>query len=475
MAPSTKMTSTIQLLLSPSSLFYLLVFTSTLVWGSVKHSQGYSVTPTVFKSWSKLLLSAMQPATATSLAQFSLQSTVMAWCFVRLVWPQYSSLFSSCQDDESSWCVSHDQLFLLGCGAVTGLFLWLRYHFHSGSCVSFPVIYKETTSQIKQQMKPLLLSSAKQGLHVLKYYYVLYFMATLAISSGLPLAPTSSFFSLSLFAAALSLTTLVIIVNTTRLKVFSIFLTAPLPSQPLEQLIPSLSPSSPLLNLLSLQYLARLTSTSSSARSTIFSLSQPGGHPHSWQAVSQACLETVDSISSSISNLSSPKPPPASTPAPKPQLQQITSPNMRRLAPSTGAKLEDVPVPPTSSPASQMVSNISSMLDSVKKQPGLALLFKVQPDAGLRTIFCQSQAAIWSVDVLSHLVANSITEDQKMLGPRKIGGMVDEDIKLKHELKAAIKAGLYRIAIQFGEHIQAVPLSRELSAKMVNYQKLLEA
>lgn len=168
---------------------------------------------------------------------------------------------------------------------------------------------------------------------------------------------------------------------------------------------------------------------------------------------------------------------------------------MRRLAPISGAKLEDVSVPPTSSPATQMVSNITSMLDSLKKQPGLALLFKVQPDAGLRAIFCQSQAAIWSVDVLSHLVANSITEDrfgvvqkelptiltslltldQKMYGPRKTGGMVDEDIKLKHELKSAIKAGLYRIAIQFGEHIQAVPLNRELSAKMINYQKLLEA
>lgn len=54
---------------------------------------------------------------------------------------------------------------------------------------------------------------------------------------------------------------------------------------------------------------------------------------------------------------------------------------------------------------------------------------------------CQSQAAIWSVDALSHLVANSITEDrfgvvqkelptiltspsldQKMLGPKEIVG-----------------------------------------------------
>jgi len=168
---------------------------------------------------------------------------------------------------------------------------------------------------------------------------------------------------------------------------------------------------------------------------------------------------------------------------------------MRRLAPSFGAKMEDVPAPPTVSPAKQMVSNITSMLDMLKKQPGLALLFKIQPDAGLRGIYCKSQAAIWSVDILSYLVASSITEDrfgvvqkelptiltsllsldQKIFGPRKTAGVADEDIKLKHELKAAVKAGLYRIAITFGEHIQAVPLNRELSTKMMNYQKLLEA
>jgi hypothetical protein len=37
---------------------------------------------------------------------------------------------------------------------------------------------------------------------------------------------------------------------------------------------------------------------------------------------------------------------------------------------------------------------------------------QVQSDSGLRAVFCMPQVAIWSVDVLSHLVANSIAEDR---------------------------------------------------------------
>merc|ERR1719186_278711 len=313
-------------------------------------------------------MSSIQPATATSLAQFSLQSMVAAWCCVKLMRPQYSSLVTSCHDSDGSWCVNQDHLLLLGCGAAAGLCLGVRYHFYSDSWVAFPVIYKDASSQLKQQMKSLFVDSAKQALHILKYYYVLYFILSLAISSSLPLAPISSFFSISLFTAALSVCTLVIIVNSTRLKVFEIFLSAPLPPLPLDQLISSLSPSPPLLHLLSLQSLARLTATSTSARSNIFSLSQPGGHPHSWKTVSQACLATVDSITSSISSPSS-SPPPAKPTLAKPQPQLIASPNMRRLAPHTGAKLEDLAMAPTASPATQVVSTITTMLESLKKQP----------------------------------------------------------------------------------------------------------
>lgn len=72
------------------------------------------------------------------------------------------------------------------------------------------------------------------------------------------------------------------------------------------------------------------------------------------------------------------------------------------------------------------------------------------------------------------ILTSLLTLDQKISGYRKPVGNSDEDVRLKQELKAAVKAGLYRIAIQFGEHIQAIPMERELSNKMMNYHKFLE-
>lgn len=490
--PFTAVVSTANFLLTPSSLFHLFVFLATIVWSSVKHSQNFSLTPSVFHSWSKLITSSVQPTISSSIACFIMQSIFLAWCLLKLAWVEYSNFFSKCTMDEKSWCVSHEHLFLLGCGAVTGFFVAVRYHFYSDNCVSFPVIYKESTTQMKEQMRPLLFNAVKQALHILKYYYFLYIVSVMVIFSSLPISPLST----TLLMAAMSITTLILLTNYTKLKIFSVFLSAPLPSVPLEQVLSSLSPSSPpLLYHLSLQSLSRLTATSLPTRSTIFSLSQPGGHPHSWNTVSQSCLSSLDNISTALSALMSPKPSAPITPTNKPELHQISSPGMRRLAPAYGAKMEEVPVPLSITPAKQMLSSITSVLDSLKKQTGVSWLFKAQPDASLRAIFCKAQSAIWSVDVLSYLVASSIVEDrfgvvqkelasilttllsldQKLAGQRKTGGTPDADIKLKNELKAAVKAGLYRIAIHFGEHIQAVPLERELSLKMMNYQKLLEA
>ena len=300
--------------------------------------------------------------------------------------------------------------------------------------------------------------------------------------------------SLSLFTAAFTVNVLVIIVDLTRLKIFSVCVTAPLPSFTTDQLVTSLSSSTPLFNLLTLQSLARQTATNSSTRCTLFSLSQPGGHPHNWKAVSKVCHESVNFLCTSITSIVSPKAPTPSSPPKLIPVAQISSPNMRRLAPVSGTKLEDITVPPSISPAKLLSNNIASFMTSLKKQPLLALFFKVKDDADIRAVFCKSQATIWSVDILSHLVANSIVEDkfgvvQKdlpeiltslltldclLLAPRKSGGVLEEDMKLKSELKGAVKAAIQRIAISFGEHIRAIPLKSEIRAKMVNYQQMLE-
>ena len=113
---------------------------------------------------------------------------------------------------------------------------------------------------------------------------------------------------------------------------------------------------------------------------------------------------------------------------------------MISLPTATGVELGDVSVLSTASPATLMVSNSTSMLDSVKKQSGLALLFKVEPDAWVMAIFCQSQTSGYFITLGSHQVRGYVEEgaahQPPHLGPEDVetkkgdGGKVDENIKL---------------------------------------------
>merc|ERR1712203_20333 len=119
-------------------------------------------------------------------------------------------------------------------------------------------------------------------------------------------------------------------VNSTMLAVFGIAACEPLDLN-LDEAVAGLdSKGAPLQRLLSLQQLAELTAgPEKSTRAGVFVLSQPGGHPHTWNSLRVACLDAINDISSSITAAISPKavPPP---PAPLPVVATLSTP-MRRL------------------------------------------------------------------------------------------------------------------------------------------------
>jgi len=483
----------IQMFFSPRFLFYLSVINAMILWSSYKHSQNFTVTPSVFHSWSKLMQSCIRPNIVLSLTQFSIRGTSIAWCLTKIFWPQYSSIFVSCMDHGSEFCLNFDHMFLLGSGTFTGFILGLQYHFSSGSCVTFPIIFKEHFCQIKEKMSSLAVKSLTEAFYTLKYYYLMCILMTVTIP-GLGLASISNIISLMLFGSAVSIAFFNILSNSIMLRIFNVYLSGPLPSIPIEQLLSSLSAKEELLRLLSMQSLSKLAANSPNTRKVIFSLSQPGGHANNWKAVSQSCLESIEVISSSIASLTqSPKQSQNAPITPPIDVHHLLSPNMRRLAPYTSDKIEDVSIQPTVSPAKQILDNFGTMFDLLKKQPVISILFKVEPDAKMRSVFCLSQRAIWAVDSLSYLVAHSITEDnfgvvqkelpsilksllvldQMIYGPRR-NGSGDVDLKLKNELKGIVKCALYRIAINFGEHINSIPLEREFKIKINNFQKMLD-
>lgn len=140
---------------------------------------------------------------------------------------------------------------------------------------------------------------------------------------------------------------------------------------------------------------------------------------------------------------------------------------------------------------------LGALADRFHKNP----LLTGSPDASLRTVFAQSQSVIWTVEGLSHLIANSIDEDrfgvvQKNLpeilvslltlqqvvdrqkglasSSAKKNRCETRDQQLKYELRSTIKSALYRIVLAFGSHISDVPLPAEHGKRISNFLNFME-
>ena len=103
----------------------------------------------------------------------------------------------------------------------------INYSFFSENCVTFPIIYKEKSSQIKQKLFPILQGSLLKGLRVAKLFYAMYASTCLLLRSN-PTGLIMDCFDLHLLCMMLTITTLLFAVNSTMLTVFGIAACEPL-------------------------------------------------------------------------------------------------------------------------------------------------------------------------------------------------------------------------------------------------------
>ena len=440
-------------LLTPSGhSLHILLLSALSVWASVLHSGSYSVTPAKSLSVSSLVYSSLHPQVLLSVTMTGLQSLVTAWCFVKLSWPE----------------AGEEERFLVGCGLWTGLYLGLRYCLLSDNSLVFPVIHKELRSQVTGVLGSRMLTKASaQAVSCVQYYYIASILTSLASTYSLP-----SSLSLSTALASLFTSAFIILVHNSRLALFSVFFTSPLPSLSAPQLLSLLTSPCPLIKNLALSYLARQLDLSASIRGHVFSLSQPGGHPTNWTLVSKVCLDTITCVTPSAKPVSAP--PPATHTA-----NQVTgTPTMRRLGGdkssiSDGSKLQDISIADT--PAPQLMT-LAAALDKFRS---LGVVTDSEQDL---------LSVISSVDVMTSLVCASLAEDKFGVVQRDLSMIVtklcylDTELASKQSkvpsasvLRQAVKAGLYKVALQFGPHLKDIALPSSVSHKMNSYSKIMEA
>jgi len=436
-------------ILYPSmSTLYLLVLASISLGTSLTLSGSYTVTSSKPKNLGSLISTTINPQIMLNLVISGILSLVTTICFTGLAWPQFS-----------------DDRYLMSCGLVTGVIHSFQHHVMSTtSTMVFPIIHKERSSQLSELIN-IWSKSLFQSIRILQYYVVTSFLFWGIMYQCFPCQ-----LSLTLALATLVNTVFLTLVNNTRAAVFSIYLTSPLTELPQSELLQYTTSKSALLQTLALQSLSRQVTTNPSIRSHIFSLSQPGGHPTNWKTVSKVCMDTITSVF--------PKP---STPAPAPATPAVpitssfaNTPNMRRLGASNanGTKLQDVQ--PT--PKLQLLTLFPSFDNMMN--------FGGSPDVGVNV-----RSMMLSLDIISQLVCTSLTEDTYGVVQRDLSDILTNIVKLDTELhmkklqkeicnsgalKQAVKAGLYKIALKFGPHLNDISLPKNVAQKMNNFSKLLE-
>ncbi|XP_078316528.1 nucleoporin NDC1-like [Crassostrea virginica] len=230
--------------------------------------------------------------------------------------------------------------------------------------------------------------------------------------------------------------------------------------------------------------LSLLSKHSPERRKTVFSLSQPGGHPHNWTKLSTSCMSAIMALSERIQDTN---------------WQVFSQASVRAAA-------DDTKKPPVT----QHGSTLTYRGDNVKKEtaapqpaqngssfwkskPIVSYFLTEFPDAKSRKLFASAQLDIWAVEALCNLVAASYTEDnygvvQKTLpqiltsviklqenvekhlklvsSGRRAGGWGCLDLPLKYVLHSSLKSCIYRIINVFGVHLLNLNLPSDTSYKL---------
>ena len=246
LAPLATLQQLLATLAQPASLPVLLLFTSLVLWSSLQHSSTFLTSPSVLRSWSTLCHQLLvTPRLLASVSGFSLVSASLAWCFLQLGPSPYSSLLATCTTDSlATFCFNEQQLFLLASAAFTGAGMAVRYNFFSENSVTFPIIYKDKSGQIKQRLRPLLVAASVMAVREARYFYTSYVLFCLAARSS-PTSLILDCLDLHRLAMLLTLSTLLLFLNSTWLAVFNTFALALLPQSLGEHLATLQGASSP--------------------------------------------------------------------------------------------------------------------------------------------------------------------------------------------------------------------------------------
>uniref|UniRef100_A0A8C8CF19 Nucleoporin NDC1 n=1 Tax=Oncorhynchus tshawytscha TaxID=74940 RepID=A0A8C8CF19_ONCTS len=297
----------LSLLTSASAIFSFILLCGVVLMVGFFNLEYYTVVPSIACSKIALLGQVLHPRQFVHSLVHCIMGVVVAWCCAFTIGGHTTHM-----------CLNEYHLVLLLVGAFIGYSHSLVGVVYNMNYVSFHTMQQYKYLRFKGALPLVVKASAVQALYCLRTFLLLYFFMGYAprawICKTLDLNINSSIHSLDSVSSLLDLSllyhlwisgTFLLLTWYITVLLFRIFVTEvysfPVQStftedahQCLPKVITGTQPM--ILKFLALQDLALLSQHSPSRRLEVFSLSQPGGHPHIWTALSKECLSLLSDL-----------------------------------------------------------------------------------------------------------------------------------------------------------------------------------
>ncbi|XP_023579952.1 nucleoporin NDC1 [Octodon degus] len=456
-------------------IFYLLLLSVVVIIISVFNVEFYAVVPSIPCSRLALIGKILHPQQLMHSLVHATMGMVMAWCAAVMTKGQYSFLVVPCSSSESldrpaaQTCLNEYHLFFLLAGAFMGYSYSLLYFINNMNYLQFPIIQQYKFLRFRRSLLLIVKHSCMESLFLVRNFCIVYYFLgkrfELIHDIEAVLMVQMRTFMKGDFQDASE--------NDKNDGMCAHVFPVQLPFvEESDECLPKVLNSNPplIIKFLALQDLMLLAQYSSSRRQEVFSLSQPGGHPHNWTAISRECLNLLNDmtqrlvlyqeaaatngrVSSSYSmepkKLDSPaKTPDGSSPFGTPFGSSVVkrvagifdgntcyglpqSPQLIRRAPRLWTSVSGQQMSEFSNPSpytsfnnaegktvrqpSVIHSWIQHKREQIKnflsKRVLIMYFFNKHPEASIQAVFSDAQMHIWALEGLSHLVAASFTED----------------------------------------------------------------
>ncbi|XP_071421016.1 nucleoporin NDC1 [Pithys albifrons albifrons] len=302
----------------------ILLMSVVIIVISIFNVEFYAVVPSIPCSRLALIGKIIHPQQVIHSLVHAVMGMLVAWCATVMIKGRFQFLGVSCTSSESpddavpQMCLNEYYVFLLLAGTFLGYSYSLFYFINNMNYLPFPIIQQYKYLRFRRSLPLLIKHSCVESLYFVRNFFVAYYFfgyiprAWICTTMDLhtdselhPLDTLSGLLDLSLFYHTWLCGVFLLMTWYIAWLLFKIYATEThrFPVQPTfaeetDQCLPKILNSNPppLIKFLALQDLVLLSQYSPVRRHEVFSLSQPGGHPHNWTAISRECLSLLSDL-----------------------------------------------------------------------------------------------------------------------------------------------------------------------------------